>query len=595
MTPYRSREEPRAPRTAPETGLVADMVRQFADVHAFVRELVQNGIDAGATALDVRVERSLDGMASVSVADDGCGMTMEIVEDALLVLFRSTKDTDASKIGKYGVGFMSVFAIEPSEVTVDTHRGGQSLRVRLFPDHTYEIQHAAPRDRDGTTVTLWKPLVSDDGAAGRARAPSAPNPAEDFEPFWQRVAASLHRWCRHAEVPIQLTVIDGGSRSPPRTARADSPFDVRAAISVRQRFDDMEIVVGPVAGSGALPKSGSLEDEPLPFAGFYNRGLTLHEDGIALRPGLEHVRVKVNSPRLRHTLSRDDVRRDQAFHVALARAEKLASNELRAAVIRELAKEAEIVGRSGGVDATPTAKPNERLANLCEIAASELVAATPAEMTVPLAHAIEGAFALPLARVQKLLKQALNGGVSCVLATQQRTDLTLALASLGVPVVIVLRTAVRDAIERVVKGALPVVSVEGECLLVRESLGGERLPGDDALCARLSEALAPSGIDRVAIGRLPEGDSRLGAIVRSPAKGAAAHVVLARDAALTGKWREGSLLVLREDAEPVIAARRASSAAIGAHLLARYLLLAGPGLSSSTSEDLAVRALSEIP
>src|SRR5688572_22817756 len=111
MAPYRSRREPGPQREAPKTGLVADMVRQFADVFAFVRELVQNGIDAGATAIEVTVDRASDGVTSVRVADDGCGMTLDVIENALLVLFRSTKDDDPTKIGKYGVGFMSVFAI----------------------------------------------------------------------------------------------------------------------------------------------------------------------------------------------------------------------------------------------------------------------------------------------------------------------------------------------------------------------------------------------------------------------------------------------------------------------------------------------------
>src|SRR6187431_3089345 len=100
MAPYRSRDEPKAAKVAPQTGLVADMVRQFADVHAFVRELVQNGIDAGAGAIEVMVDRSSDGIASVRVSDDGCGMTLDIIEQALLVLFRSTKDEDPTKIGK---------------------------------------------------------------------------------------------------------------------------------------------------------------------------------------------------------------------------------------------------------------------------------------------------------------------------------------------------------------------------------------------------------------------------------------------------------------------------------------------------------------
>jgi len=586
MTPYRSREQPRAHKAPPTTGIVADMVRQFADVHAFVRELVQNGIDAGATALDVRVERTNDGMASVSVTDDGCGMTMEVIEDALLVLFRSTKDADPTKIGKYGVGFLSVFAIAPSEVTVDTWRDGHALRVRLFPDHTYEIEKAGARDESGTTVTLWKPL-----------------PAEEFGPFWQKVAASLHRWCRHAEVPITFTVRDEGDRIQERTARADTPFDVRAVISVRQRYDDMEIVVGPIAGSGALPLTGGGEDDPSPFAGFYNRGLTLHETTEPLRDLLSHVRVKVNSSRLLHTLSRDDVRRDQAFHLALARAVELSSARLREAVLRELAKEAEAAAlsiepdpRSEGTSSgakTADVAPAQRLVDLLEIATLAPISAKLTELVVPLAHPIDGARSMTVAHVQKLRRERLPGRPRVLLATTARTDLTAALASSGVPVVLVARTAVKDAIEHVGGPSLSVAPVAGECLFVRETRV-ERLPGDDALCAALTEALAETGIDRVTIGRFSEGDDRLGALVPSPVPGAPAHVVLQRDARLSGKWPEGALLVLREDAEPVVSARRAASPMIAAHLLARFLLLAGPGLSSATNHRLTALALAEI-
>ncbi len=572
MAPYRSREEARAPKTAPETGLVADMVRQFADVHAFVRELVQNGIDAGATALDVRVDRAEDGTATVRVTDDGCGMTMAVIEDALLVLFRSTKDEDPTKIGKYGVGFMSVFAIEPAEVTVDTWRDGGALRVRLFPDHSYEIEHAAPREGSGTAVTLIRPVT-----------------AEEYEAFWLKIGASLHRWCRHAELPIHLTVTDAASGRPARAARVDTPLDVRAVISVRRKFDDMEIVVGPIAASGALPASGTKEDDPAPFVGFYNRGLTLHETTEELRPGLGDMRVKVSSSRLCHTLSRDDVRRDQAFHVALARAEGMATSELRAAVLRELAKESTAAGLAGEPD--PGGTRWQRLGDLLEIGT---IFAGPGELRVPLAHAVDGAVSTSPERVLALAAERLGRRSPTMLATTERTDLTAALAMRGVPVVLVVRPSMRDVLDRWASQGLALAPVAGEVVLSRELQGADRKAGDDGLCAWLSQALEGWGIDRVAIGKLPAGDERLGVIVPEPIQGAREHVVLASRTSLTGKWPKGALLVLRHDAEPVACARRATSPQIGAHLLARYVLLMGPGLTSKASEGLALRAISEI-
>ena len=81
-------------------------------------------------------------------------MTQDVIERSLLVLFRSTKDRDATKIGKFGVGFFSVFAPEPLVVRVDTGADAarEGLRLTLRPDFTYELESSTPRR--GTTVRL---------------------------------------------------------------------------------------------------------------------------------------------------------------------------------------------------------------------------------------------------------------------------------------------------------------------------------------------------------------------------------------------------------------------------------------------------------
>src|SRR5688572_947617 len=97
--PYRdSRVD--VPKLTPDPGIVDEMVRQFADPYAYLRELVQNGIDAGATRLEVRIERDVDGTVHTSVDDDGTGMTKATIEGPLLTLFESSKESDPTKIGK---------------------------------------------------------------------------------------------------------------------------------------------------------------------------------------------------------------------------------------------------------------------------------------------------------------------------------------------------------------------------------------------------------------------------------------------------------------------------------------------------------------
>jgi len=178
--PYRSGGDEQ--HLSQEGSVVDELVRQFADPYAFLRELVQNGLDAKATRLTVHMDRLDGGRCSWSVEDDGAGMTMAIVEGPLLTAFSSSKegqDGDET-IGKYGVGFLSVFGLAPSEVRVTTWRAEGALEVSLFPDHSYELRELAPREGHGTVVVVDHPVRGDS--------------AEAHEEHGE---AALLRWCRH--------------------------------------------------------------------------------------------------------------------------------------------------------------------------------------------------------------------------------------------------------------------------------------------------------------------------------------------------------------------------------------------------------------
>ena len=222
--PYRSRKEG-ARRAAPQTGVVADLVKQFADPYAFVRELVQNGIDAGATRIEVRAEQT-GATAAVSVRDDGTGMTRAVMEGPLLTLFVSEKEGDSSKIGKYGVGFVSVFATEPEEVVVETWRSEGSWRLRLLPDHSYELEVLEPRKGSGTTVTVLKSMDAD-----------------AFELHVARAREALLRWCRHARLPVDFIVQRRGGASSRESIQRE--MRVASPVSVTHRVGDDLLVAGP--------------------------------------------------------------------------------------------------------------------------------------------------------------------------------------------------------------------------------------------------------------------------------------------------------------------------------------------------------------
>lgn len=397
-SPFRQRPE-EGPALAASDAVqdaVQQMVRQFADPMAWLRELVQNALDAGATAIDVHLDYQVDrandrGTLLASVADDGHGMDQETIERSLVVLFRSTKDRDPTKIGKFGVGFFSVFGCGPTLVTVDTGREGapEGLRLGFRPDFTYELEAVPPRR--GTTVTL-----------------TLPRGAAEADAFAERAQAALSRWCPHVAAPLHLRT--HGIPAGDREVRIDRPFDIDGAVTVLHRADRQTAL--------------ALAVDPVARVAFYNRGILLYETDQSPLPG---VRWKVDAHDLHHTVSRDNVRRDAAFDRAQALAAEVARTALRerfvaafAAATRRFA-EARHAGR---------APAEELLAPFARLALQPPYKLKPAEVAWPLAHPLASAPDRATATLTPGLIQRPERRV-----THLPSDLTAALARRDVAVV----------------------------------------------------------------------------------------------------------------------------------------------------------------
>ncbi len=307
VPPYRSLTD--APAAAPrEGGLVDDIIGQFADPLAFYRELVQNAIDAGSP--DVAIELRYDaGTARVTVRDRGEGMSRDILENQLVVLFRSTKERDPHKIGKFGIGFASVLSPRPTVVVVTTTRDERRHALHLYTDLTYELFDLGAATQPGTTIEI-----------------ELPRTLEQAQALVRDSHAALTRWCRHATVPIHLDAVVPGTE--PIQARIDRPLALASAlVQVRGTTPDGKLTV--MVG---LPADGR------PRTSFFNHGLTLYETSEPLVGGLL---VAIQDARLGHTISRDNVRRDEHYDHALAFAQLLADAQLPAAaslLIREAAE-----------------------------------------------------------------------------------------------------------------------------------------------------------------------------------------------------------------------------------------------------------------
>jgi hypothetical protein len=287
------------------------LVNQFADPLSFFRELVQNSIDAGSPEVGIRFEYQDspdggDGAMVIHVDDWGEGMSRDIIDSKLTRLFSSTKEDDFTKIGRFGIGFVSVFALQPDAVCLDTSRGGENWRVLFRKDRTF-VRIARDEPVDGTKIQVIKSL-----------------PRAEYEKLRARAGDVVAYWCKHLASPVR---IDGQP--------VNQPLDVDVPCRVRHEEPGTEVVVGYTTDNSS-------------FAGFYNRGLTLLETKDTPFPA---IALKISSRYLEHTLTRDNVIRDANFDKAMAIVRRMVHGTLPARLLDML--EAELQRDPSGASAEP--------------------------------------------------------------------------------------------------------------------------------------------------------------------------------------------------------------------------------------------------
>ena len=284
--------------SSPARDALDALVGQFSERSAFVRELVQNSLDAGAGRVELNLEQEKRRLV-IDVVDDGEGMDREVIETYLLTLFRSSKEKDLTKIGKFGIGFVSLFALNPELVVVDTARDGVHHRVVFEADRSYTLAEV-DEPFEGTRVRLY---VRTWGKKGEALA--------------RELRRALHYWCKHAHAEIWTTA-EGRGWSWDEEVRGD--WDVEAPVKVR------------VDEPGFRAVLGTWPERFAPVA-WCNRGLTLLEGREDAVPGVTFL---VEAAELEHTLTRDNVLRDAGYRRVVERLQELAEGPLKESLVAEL-------------------------------------------------------------------------------------------------------------------------------------------------------------------------------------------------------------------------------------------------------------------
>jgi hypothetical protein len=297
------------------TGLVDNLVSQFSSAFDCFRELVQNSIDAGSPRVDVwtEFEGGIDHVGTIRlvVEDIGEGMDEAIIDQELTQLFASSKEDDLTKIGKFGIGFVSVFALKPRGVLIHTGRSGEYWEIFFHADRTF-TKTRMEDPVEGTRVTIFL-----EGDYHRYREVTID------------VRESLRRWCAHAETEITFE-----DRTPP-------PGERVTLETVNEPFESLDahcVVTHDEAGTELV--CGYSRD---PAYAFLNAGLTLartHDPEEVFSPQiaerLRHVSVKVDSRYLEHTLSRDTVMRDENWRRVVETITSVVDTGLPAQLLSEI-------------------------------------------------------------------------------------------------------------------------------------------------------------------------------------------------------------------------------------------------------------------
>ncbi|MCR2805982.1 HSP90 family protein [Paenibacillus soyae] len=285
----------------------------YSDPGVFVRELLQNGVDAITArkrlgqAFDGEVKVEVFSSHSISITDNGSGLTEEEIEQFLARIGSSTKreEQDAADdyIGQFGVGLLACFVVsEEIALVTRSAKDGQALEWRGKPDGTYTIKKLEREVSVGTTVYL------------KAKA--------DYEEYFEyyRLSGLIEKYGQYLPIPI-LLIEDGYEQTmtvptPPwRMSGEEAMAFVEEAVYTKPLdIIPLESRLGGARGIAyVLPYGVSLQDEKRHRVYLKNMLLSDKMTNI-LPPWAFFVNAIINTDSLRPTASREAFQENELFY-----------------------------------------------------------------------------------------------------------------------------------------------------------------------------------------------------------------------------------------------------------------------------------------
>ncbi|MGI8746957.1 MAG: HSP90 family protein, partial [Deinococcus sp.] len=143
----------------------------YSDASVFIRELLQNAVDAISARhglgqefepeIEVRVGRGPDGLPTLEFRDNGVGLREDEVHEFLSTIGRSSKRISEARgtfLGQFGIGLLSCFMVSAEiELLTQSAHGGPPVRWLARSDGRYRLETLSSPPglvQPGTTVLL---------------------------------------------------------------------------------------------------------------------------------------------------------------------------------------------------------------------------------------------------------------------------------------------------------------------------------------------------------------------------------------------------------------------------------------------------------
>jgi transglutaminase-like putative cysteine protease len=289
--------------------------RYGPDPWIFVRELLQNARDAGASKVVIEVEER-GAVTRISCRDDGEGMTYEHARRYLFSLYASSKEDRANQVGRFGVGFWSILRFDPARIIIRSRprEAGPGEAWQVILDGALQTaERSSITMAPGTEIILERP--AGDGSDDR----------RVFEAAHQNARFLC---CRDAPaVPLPITVNGRLANAEFALAPPNSAFHsghVRGVVGLGNA-PRVELF-----SRGLRVRSAACLDDLLTSTGHTGHSRVRFPE----LPGGLAPQALLESDGLELMLSRSDARDTRT----LRRLVRLGQNELRQLVERQLAR-----------------------------------------------------------------------------------------------------------------------------------------------------------------------------------------------------------------------------------------------------------------